>query len=54
MIAHAPVEAIAATGAATMLVATFSLEDQLIPLLTGFTQICVAAAIAWGRIRDAE
>ncbi len=54
VIAHAPVPAIAGTGVATIVIATVSLEDQLIPLLTGLTQVGLAAAIFWERIKDAE
>lgn len=43
--------ALAGTGAATVLVATFELENQAIPLLTGLFQLGIAAALAWEQLQ---
>jgi hypothetical protein len=45
------VAGLAGTGAATVLVATFELENQAVPLLTGLFQLGIAAALAWEQLQ---
>jgi hypothetical protein len=42
---------IAVSGAVTLVLAMFELENQTVPLLTGLFQIGVAAALGWEQIQ---
>jgi hypothetical protein len=42
---------LAGTGAATLLIGIFQLEDQAVPLLTGLFQLGIAAALAWEQLQ---